>query len=108
MYINIYISKTDFISKRVIFRVIFRFLPNLPQDEGLAFLKGFFGHSRFDKQVITDTLIKLAELVLKNSIYEFSDKTCYIVCYTILTIVFAILTTYFFIWEMVKNFLKNL
>ena len=63
--------------------------------------------SRVDKQVTTDTLIKLAELVLKNSIYEFSDKTCYIVCYTILAIVFAILTTYFFIWEHGEEFLKK-
>ena len=44
IYIYIYVQKyiyqkQTFISKRV----IFRFLPNLPQDEGLAFLKGFFG-----------------------------------------------------------------
>ena len=31
--------------------------------------------SRVDKQVTTDTLIELAELVLKNNIFEFSDKT---------------------------------
>ena len=31
--------------------------------------------SRADKQVITDTLIELAKLVLKNNIFEFSDKT---------------------------------
>ena len=30
---------------------------------------------RFDKQVTIDTLIELAELVLKNIIFEFSDKT---------------------------------
>ena len=28
-----------------------------------------------NKQVTTDTLIKLAELLLKNNIFEFSDKT---------------------------------
>ena len=30
---------------------------------------------RVDKQVTTDTLIELAELVLKNNIFKFSDKT---------------------------------
>ena len=47
--------------------------PNIPHDEGLAFLKDFLD-SRVDKQVTTDTLIELAELVLKNNIFEFSDK----------------------------------
>ena len=46
----------------------------IPHDEGLAFLKKFL-ESRADKQVTTDTLIELAELVLKNNIFEFSDKT---------------------------------
>ena len=49
--------------------------PNIPHDEDLAFLKDFLD-SRVDKQVTTDTLIELAELVLKNNIFEFSDKTC--------------------------------
>ena len=48
--------------------------PNIPHDEGLAFLKDFLD-SRFDKQFTTDTLIELAELVLKNKIFEFSHKT---------------------------------
>ena len=48
--------------------------PNIPHDEGLAFLKDFLD-SRVDKQVTTDTLTELTELVLKNNIFEFSDKT---------------------------------
>ena len=48
--------------------------PNIPHNEGLAFLKDFLD-SRVDKQVTTDTLLELAELVLKNNIFEFSDKT---------------------------------
>ena len=48
--------------------------PNIPHDEGLAFLKDFLD-SRVDKQVTTDILIELTELVLKNNIFEFSDKT---------------------------------
>ena len=42
--------------------------PNVPHDEGLSFLKDFLD-SRVDKQVTTDTLIELAELVLKNNIF---------------------------------------
>ena len=48
--------------------------PNIQPDEGLAFLKDFLD-SRVDKQVTTDTFIELAELVLKNNIFQLSDKT---------------------------------
>ena len=48
--------------------------PYIPHDEGLAFVKDFLD-SRVDKQVTTDTLKELAELALKNNIFEFSDKT---------------------------------
>ena len=48
--------------------------PNIPHDEGLAFLKDFLD-SRVDKQVTADTSTELAELVLKNNIFEFSDKS---------------------------------
>ena len=48
--------------------------PNIPHDEGLAFLKDFLDR-RFDKQATTSALIELAELVLKKIISEFSDKT---------------------------------
>ena len=47
---------------------------NIPHDEYLAFLKHFLD-SRVDRLVTTNTLIELAELVLKNNIFEFSDKT---------------------------------
>ena len=44
--------------------------PNIPHEESLVFLKDFLG-SRVDKQVTTDTFIELAELVLKNNIFEY-------------------------------------
>ena len=47
--------------------------PNIPHDEGLAFLKDLLD-SRVEKQFRRDTLIKLSRLVLKNNIVEFSDK----------------------------------
>ena len=53
---------------------VFGLYPNILHDEDLAFLKDFLD-SRVDKQVTTDSLIELAELVLKNNIFEFSDKT---------------------------------
>ena len=43
--------------------------PNIPHDEGLDFLD-----SRVDKQVTTDTLIELAELVLKITFLNFLIK----------------------------------
>ena len=40
--------------------------PNIPHGEGLA---------RDSKQVSSNTLTELAELVLKNNIFEFDEKT---------------------------------
>ena len=62
--------------------------PNIPHDEGLAFIRDFLD-SRVDKQVTTDTLIELAELVLKNNIFEFSDKTYKQICGTVIGTKFA-------------------
>ena len=62
--------------------------PNIPHDEGLAFLKDFLD-SRVEKQVTTDTSIELAELVLKNNIFEFSDKTYKQICGTAIGTKFA-------------------
>ena len=92
--------------------------------------------SRFDKQVTTDTLIELTELVLKNNIFEFSDKAYKQICGTAIGTMFAppyailfmatlerkiscefkknrvfgggISTTYLLFGNMVKNLLKNL
>ena len=46
----------------------------IPHDEGLVFLKDLLD-IRVDKPVTRDTLTELAKLVLKNNIFEFSDKT---------------------------------
>ena len=62
--------------------------PNIPHDEDLAFLKDFVD-SRVDKKVTTDTLIELAELILKNKIFEFSDKTYKQICGTVIGAKFA-------------------
>ena len=104
--------------------------PNIPHDEGLAFLKDFLD-SRVDKQVTTDTLIELTEL-------DFSDKTYKQIRGTAIGTKFAptcavlfmatsdekilskvkkkpsviigggMLTAYFLFGNMVKNLLKNL
>ena len=62
--------------------------PNIQHNEDLAFLKDFLD-SMVDKQATTDTLIKLAELVLKNNIFEFSDKTYKQICGTAIGTKFA-------------------
>ena len=48
--------------------------PNIPHGEGLASLYRFL-ETRANKQISSDTLAELAEIVLKNNIFEFDEKT---------------------------------
>ena len=48
--------------------------PNIPRGEGLASLRRFL-ETRDNKQISSDTLTELAEVVLKNNIFEFDEKT---------------------------------
>ena len=48
--------------------------PNIPHDEGLASLKKFLD-ARTEKKETTETLLELAEIVLKNNIFQFNEKT---------------------------------
>ena len=48
--------------------------PNIPHGEGLASLYKFL-ETRENKQISSDTLAELAEIVLKNNIFEFNEKT---------------------------------
>ena len=48
--------------------------PNIPHNEGLPALRK--RHNERDKKdASTDTLVKLAELVFKNNIVNFNEKT---------------------------------
>ena len=47
--------------------------PNIPHSEGLTSFRRFL-EMRDNKQVSSDTLIELAEIVLKNNIFEFDEK----------------------------------
>ena len=47
--------------------------PNIPHDEGLAALKAAIG-KREDKSISTDSLMDLAECVLKNKIFEHNSS----------------------------------
>ena len=47
--------------------------PNIPHEEGLASLRKFL-HERTEKKVTTETLLELAEIVLKNNIFQFNEK----------------------------------
>ena len=47
---------------------------NIPHEEGLVSLFKFLETSE-NKQISHDTLADLAEIVLKNNIFEFDDKT---------------------------------
>ena len=48
--------------------------PNIPHSEGLNSLRRFL-ELRDNKQISSDTLIELAEIVLKNTFFEFDQKT---------------------------------
>ena len=48
--------------------------PNIPHSEGLNSL-GRFLELRDNKQISSDTLIELVEIVLKNNLFQFDQKT---------------------------------
>ena len=48
--------------------------PNIPHDEGLSVLRKRLD-LRQEKGVTTSTLVELAEVVLKNNIFTFMEKT---------------------------------
>ena len=48
--------------------------PNIPHEEGLASLRKFLD-ARTEKNVTTETLLELSEIVLKNNIFQFNEKT---------------------------------
>ena len=49
--------------------------PNIPHKEGLASIRKHLDN-RENKEVSTDTLVELADIVLKNNYFQFLDKTC--------------------------------
>ena len=49
-------------------------MPNILHDEGLSTIRKRL-NERDEKDVSTDTLVKLAELVLKNNLFHFNEKT---------------------------------
>ena len=48
--------------------------PNIPHEEGLASIRKHLDN-RENKEVATNTLVELADIVLKNNYFQFLDKT---------------------------------
>ena len=48
--------------------------PNIAHGEGLTPLRKYF-ETRDNKQISSDTLAELAEVVLKNNVFEYDEKT---------------------------------
>ena len=48
--------------------------PNIPCEEVLASLRRFLD-ARMEEKVTTETLVELAEIVLKNNIFQLNEKT---------------------------------
>ena len=53
---------------------LFGLYPNIPHGEGLDSLRRFL-ETRDNKQITSNTLTELAEVVLKNNTFEFDEKT---------------------------------
>ena len=53
---------------------VVRLYPNIPHEEGLASVYRFL-KTRKNKQISKDTLAELTEIVKKNNIFEFDEKT---------------------------------
>ena len=49
--------------------------PNMPHEEGLASLRKFLDANFSFIRTETETLLKLAEIVLKNNIFQFNERT---------------------------------
>ena len=49
------------------------FYPNIPHVEGLSAIRKAL-NKRKDKNISTDSFVELAELVLKNNVFEFGGK----------------------------------
>ena len=47
---------------------------NIPYEEGLASIRKH-SDNRENKQLTTDTLVELADIVLRNNYFQFLDKT---------------------------------
>ena len=72
--------------------------PNIPHDEGLPALRKRLDE-RGEKDVSTDTLVELAELVLKNSIFNYNGKTLKEKRGTTTVAKFAPLYIVFYLWQ---------
>ena len=48
--------------------------PNIPHEEGLVSVRKFLD-ARTEKKVTTETSLELAEIILKNNIFQFNEKT---------------------------------
>ena len=62
--------------------------PSIPHDEGLKVLRNQYDKF-IDKTVLTEDIIKMAEFVLKNNLFEFNSKFCKQISRTVLGTKFA-------------------
>ena len=49
--------------------------PNIPHEQGLASFRKHLEKIRENKEVTPDTLVELADIILKNNYFQFLDKT---------------------------------
>ena len=78
--------------------------PNIPHSEGLTSLRRVF-ELRDNKQISSDTLVERPEIVLKNNIFQFDEKTFKQVCGTAIGTKFARPYTIFFMADLEEKIL---
>ena len=76
MYLSVYLSVHLTISLSIylfLFHISYFIFPNIPHKEGLASLIRFLDAGE-EKKVTAETLVQLAEIVLKNNMFQFNEK----------------------------------
>ena len=81
--------------------------PNIPHDEGLKVLRNHYDKF-IDKTVPTEDIIKMAEFVLKNNLFEFNSKFYKNISRTAIGAKFALPHSCIFMDYIETEFLKSL
>ena len=81
--------------------------PNIPHEEGLASIRKHLD-KRENKEVTTNTLVELADIVLKNNYFQFLDKTFKQKWGTAIETKFAISYSILFMADLEKHLLSDI
>ena len=81
--------------------------PNIPYEEGLGSLRNFLD-ARTKKKMTTETLLELAEIDLRNNIFQFNEKTLKQLRGTAIGTKFALPCAIIFMADLEERILKDI